>query len=195
VKKGQKSLVIDDRQAQTVSLNFYTYVENNPVMFVDPSGHSPIDRFLYSRGKLGRSGDPQMLGGGFGVRYGPTSAPYKFETHTNASSSTISGKGGRLGNQATREKNKEIADELESRGWTIIGGGGKVKEEYLPGPNGGRKGSNWVDITAQKNGKTLRVNTVDTRANGQITNREANAAHSIIQKTSGKGSKFIAIPK
>jgi hypothetical protein len=106
------------------------------------------------------------------------------------------GKGGRLGNQTTRDQNKEIAEELKTRGWSVTHGGGQgKKEEYLPGPNGSRRGSNYPDITATKNGKTLRINTVDTRANGQMTTREAKNLNSIRQKTSGKGSKTIAIPK
>ncbi|MEY9867591.1 hypothetical protein ABIE66_002970 [Peribacillus sp. B2I2] len=79
-------------------------------------------------------------------------------------------KGGRLGNDATRDQNRGIGDILESRGWRVTNGGGRAKEEYLPGPNRQRKGSNWVDITAKKGGKTLRINTVDMRKNGQMTN-------------------------
>jgi hypothetical protein len=100
--------------------------------------------------------------------------------------------GGRLGNAATQAQNKQIADYLESERWTITGGGGRMKEEYLPGLNGGTKGSNYVDITATKNGQTIRINTVDTYKNGQLTTREANAANSIDAKT---GGNIITIPK
>ena len=58
-------------------------------------------------------------------------------------------------------QNKQIADYLEDKGWKITGGGGMHKEEYLPGPNG-TKGGNYVDITAEKNGQKIRINTVDT---------------------------------
>jgi hypothetical protein len=77
----------------------------------------------------------------------------------------------------------------------VTNGGGRAKEEYLPGPNRQRKGSNWVDITAKKGGKTLRINTVDMRKNGQMTKRERKAANKIKQKTEGRGNKFLAIPK
>lgn len=100
--------------------------------------------------------------------------------------------GGRLGNAATRAQNGQIADYLESEGWEITGGGGRLKEEYLPGPNGGTKGSNYVDITATKDGQTIRINTVDTYKNGELTTREANAANLINSKT---GGNIITIPK
>ena len=71
--------------------------------------------------------------------------------------------GGRLGNAATRSQSAQIASDLESRGFTIKGGGGRLPEEYIPAPGGGRKGSTYVDITAERDGKTVRVQTVDTR--------------------------------
>ena len=102
--------------------------------------------------------------------------------------------GGRLGSDATRAKNATIATELEQRGWTVTGGGGRVKEEYLPALDGGRKGSNYVDITATKGGRTLRINTVDTMADGVTpTSREATAAARIREKTAG--DHLLLIPK
>src|SRR5262249_10776076 len=86
--------------------------------------------------------------------------------------------GGRLGSDRTRTQVARIADELESRGWTIRGGGGQGPEEYIRGAGPGAKGSAYVDITATKNGRTLRINTVDTLADGVTpTGREqTNAA-------------------
>jgi RHS repeat-associated protein len=101
--------------------------------------------------------------------------------------------GGRLGNAATRAHVADVAAELENRGWKITGGGGMFKEEYLPGPTG-RLGSNYVDITAMKNGHTLRINTIDTLADGVTpTAREAAAAAAIRAKTPGE--HLLLIPK
>jgi RHS repeat-associated protein len=104
--------------------------------------------------------------------------------------------GGRLGKQSTRQQIDDVATEMERRGWTITNGGSgnrNFPEEYLPGPNGGRKGSSFPDITATKNGKTLRVNTVDTRADGITpTTREANNAARIRAQT---GEHVLLIPK
>lgn len=97
-----------------------------------------------------------------------------------------------MGNEATRNQNKEIADILKENGYEITGGGGYQKEEYLPGPNGKRKGSNYVDITAEKDGIHIRINTVDTYADGTPTKREMAAAKSIDLKT---GGSIILIPK
>ena len=75
--------------------------------------------------------------------------------------------GGRLGNATTRSHISSIASTLENRGYNIIGGGGRVKEEFLRPLGGGRRGGSFVDITAShpKYG-TLRINTVDTLKNG-----------------------------
>lgn len=59
--------------------------------------------------------------------------------------------GGRLGSAATRAQNAGIAADLESRGTTIIGGGGRLPEEYIPGAGPGTRGSTYVDITAVNN--------------------------------------------
>ena len=76
-----------------------------------------------------------------------------------------------------RAQNAAVADSLESRGFTIKGGGGRLPEEHLPGPGGGRQGGTFVDVTAVRDGRTVRVQTIDTRADGLTpTTREANAA-------------------
>ncbi len=112
---------------------------------------------------------------------------------SNASTTSGKNRGGRLGNEATRAQNREIADYLESQGYTIIGGGGRKPEEYLPGPDGSNKGSNYVDITAQKGETIIRINTVDVLADGKTpTKREQMAAVSISNKT---GEVMILIPK
>ena len=100
---------------------------------------------------------------------------------------------GRLGNARTQEHVAQVADEMESRGWTITHGGGRSPEEFLPGPGGGRRGSSYPDITATKNGNTLRVNTVDTYADGvTMTRREATNAARIRAQT---GDHVLTIPK
>ena len=103
-------------------------------------------------------------------------------------------KGGRLGNQTTRQHVADVAAEMESRGWNITHGGGRFPEEYLPGPGGGRLGSSFPDITATKNGRALRVNTIDTRANGVTpTTREAENAARIRSQT--PGDHLLLVPK
>jgi len=103
------------------------------------------------------------------------------------------GSKGRLGNAATRELNAAIAAELESRGFTITGGGGILPETYLKPLNGGRKGGSYPDISATKNGRDIHVNTVDTYKNGTITKREMNNAKRIRQQV--PNDHLILIPK
>ena len=101
--------------------------------------------------------------------------------------------GGRLGNEATRERVSEVAAELDRRGWKVTRNGGMFPEEYRRCPTG-RLGSNWVDITAKKNGRTLRMNTIDTLTDGLTpTKREAVALAAIRAKT--RGQHLLPIPK
>ena len=101
--------------------------------------------------------------------------------------------GGRLGSASTREHVAQVADEMEARGWEVTHGGGRGPEEYLPGPGGARNGSSYPDITVTKNGNTLRVNTVNTRADGvRMTPREAANAARIRAQT---GEHVLTIPK
>jgi uncharacterized protein RhaS with RHS repeats len=82
-------------------------------------------------------------------------------------------RGGRLGSASTRAQTEAIATELESRGYTITGGGGRRAEEFLKPLNGGRKGGSFLDITAtHPEYGTLRINTVDIYKNGLPTIRE-----------------------
>lgn len=81
--------------------------------------------------------------------------------------------GGRLGTITTRAQLTEIVAELESRGYTITGGGGVAAEEYLKPVGGGRKGGSYLDITADHpRYGTLRINTVDIYKSGLATKRE-----------------------
>jgi len=87
--------------------------------------------------------------------------------------------GGRLGSASTRAQVAQIQAELDSRGWNVTKGG-TLGEEYIPGPGGARAGSAYPDITAIKDGRILRINTIDTLSDGLTpTAREAAAAAKI----------------
>lgn len=104
--------------------------------------------------------------------------------------------GGRLGNAATRGQIDDIATALESRGYTITGGGGRRPEEFLKPLGGGRRGGSYPDITATHPiYPTLRINTVDVLKNGITpTARELkNAAR--IRSQIGQGEHLLLIPK
>ena len=101
---------------------------------------------------------------------------------------------GRLGKPSTRKHIDDVATEMEARGYTIVGGGNRLPEEFLPGPGGGRRGSSYPDITGTKDGRTLRVNTVDTRVDGITpSTREATNAARIRSQTTG--DHLLLIPK
>ena len=103
--------------------------------------------------------------------------------------------GGRLGSAATRAQNSAIADSLESRGFKVTGGGGRLPEEHLPGPGGGTKGGTFVDITAVRDGRTVRVQTIDTRADGVTPTAREAAAAARIRAQQQPRDHTVLIPK
>jgi RHS repeat-associated protein len=101
---------------------------------------------------------------------------------------------GRRGKESTRNQIEEIADNLEYRGWTVTNGARGFPEEYLSGPGGARRGSSYPDITATKNDRTLRINTVDTLKDGLRPDaRERRNALRI--RAQRPGDHLILIPK
>ena len=101
--------------------------------------------------------------------------------------------GGRLGSVETRALDKAVAEGLEREGHTVTHGAGRP-QEYIPGPGGARKGSSYPDVTAVKDGKTTRVNTVDTLKDGRtLTAREQRNANKI--KTARPHGEFRTVPK
>jgi hypothetical protein len=97
----------------------------------------------------------------------------------------IPARGGRLGNAATRAQNAKIAKDLEEKeGLDVIHGDDAGKEEYIKGKGPGTTGGTFVDITAEdpNTGRTVRVQTVDTLADGETpTSREQDAIRRILQ--------------
>jgi hypothetical protein len=75
---------------------------------------------------------------------------------------------------------------------TVTHGGGKP-QEYIPGPEGGRRGSSYPDVTATDGKKTVRVNTVDTNKNGSLTSREQRQAQKV--QTARPDDEFRTVPK
>ena len=182
-------------------LNLYEYCHNNPVAYVDPSGNKAISLCPNAENKAGADGDGKSgtPSGYYQDANGRWHRPNgQFASNAeiglpNKTTKTSNGtRGGRLGNGDTRAQNKLIADYLKSKGYIIIGGGTYRPEEYLPGPNGTHKGSNYIDVTAKKGNIIIRINTVDIDSNGKPTQRELDAASSINQKT---GGQIILIPK
>ncbi|MGD9791107.1 MAG: RHS repeat-associated core domain-containing protein [Phycisphaerales bacterium] len=92
----------------------------------------------------------------------------------------LSGSGGRWGSNSTRALNNKIALELEEQGFSVYGGAGRASEEWIPGVGGAKKGGTFVDISATNGNTTIRIQTIDTLADGITpTAREAAAAERI----------------
>jgi RHS repeat-associated protein len=106
----------------------------------------------------------------------------------------LNGSGGRWGSSATRQLNHRIATNLEGRGFRITGGAGRTMEEWIPGPGGSKKGGSFVDITATDGTRTIRIQTIDTLADGVTpTPREAAAAARI--RAAFPDDQLILFPK
>ena len=201
------------------SYNRYSYVLNNPLRYTAPTGHSWYDSIpgigpgiAEIRGNMALESQAQRAGYisyaqakqslGMGqATAGMATAPMLISRGEQAlargaaegTAETAATTGGRLGSQATRGHIADVAGKLENKGWEITGVGGKQAEEYIPGA-AGRKGSSYPDITATKNGETLRVNTIDTRAPGVTpTTREVNNAARIRSQT--PNDTLILVPK
>jgi hypothetical protein len=102
------------------------------------------------------------------------------------------GVGGRLGNAATRDQVVLIARELEARGWEITGGGGGP-EEFIPRFPGTTRGGAYPDITAVKNGRTLRINTYSSDGITATTDEAARAAN--LRSLLKPGQHLLMVPK
>jgi hypothetical protein len=103
--------------------------------------------------------------------------------------------GGRWGGYSTRAQNAEITLTALKNGYQVVGGGGLAKEEFIPasGPVSGGLGGTYVDITLQKGDSIIRVQTINTTADGEPTPGEAAAAARI--KASFPKDVLVLVPK
>lgn len=104
--------------------------------------------------------------------------------------------GGRLGNTTTRQQLHDIAQDLAQTGkYPKIEGDGHTGEEFIRGAGPGTKGGTFVDLTAKAtDGSTVRVQTVNTLANGRTpTSSEAAAAARI--RAAFPNDRLWLIPK
>jgi RHS repeat-associated protein len=106
----------------------------------------------------------------------------------------VAGLGGRLGNATTRAQISSLATDLESQGYIITDGGGEAPEEFIRGPNGGSLGGTYVDLTATNGTSTIRIQTVDTLADG-VTPTPDEAAAAARIRTAFPNDQLILIPK
>ena len=103
--------------------------------------------------------------------------------------------GGRWGGTATRQQNYAISQELEARGYSFPErpGGGLGPEEYIAGS--GSRGGTYVDITGiAPNGRTVRIQTVTTLADG-VTPTASEAAAAARIRAAFPNDKLLLVPK
>ena len=197
-----------------VSLHKYLYVNADPVNFIDPLGLSATEEGIFS--KLATRWAPaayivgrqiacvlitnaSVIAATLGydewldvaqlaetlalipcLRY-PTPKPVR----------RIPNPHGSLGGPAHRDKVQQVANELERRGFKITGGGGRMPEERLPVP--GRRAGRRPDITAEKDGRTVRVQVGKQTKGGGPVARERDALGDI-RSVQEPGDHTIFIP-
>lgn len=192
-------LSVDPLASKYPSLSPYVYVANNPIVNYDPDGRF-IDTILdvgflaydvydivstYASGSEVTTTQWAALGAdaaatlvpfatGAGVAVRAASKVDDVVKAVKAVDKAAAGKSaGRLGGKAHRETVEKVANQLKDEGHKITGGGGKMKEEYLPGTTkGSTKGGNYLDVTATKDGKTVRVQVGKKTKSGQPVSRE-----------------------
>lgn len=105
----------------------------------------------------------------------------------------IGRRGGRKGGFDTRAQNLATGNTIEANGGKVTGGFNRGPETRFPPEGGGNKGSRFSDGSAQDaQGRPFQVQTVDTDAAGNISQRELDAARDIADRS---GEPVICIAK
>jgi RHS repeat-associated protein len=186
---------LDDPQ----SLNLYGFVKNNPASRPDVDGHQEpeedLEREVRDEAEFYRrlsefSRRDQTQRAETEARNAPPLTPEQQKFFDNF----FYRSGGRPGGTPTRSQNAEIGDALESGGYKITGGAGRAPEEAIKGPDGTMKGGTYVDITATKDGHTVRVQTVTTLADGKTPTPAEQAAAQRIREAFPNDRLYL-IPK
>jgi hypothetical protein len=107
------------------------------------------------------------------------------------------GTDGPLGSSSVRTLDGKIGAYLKDEGWTVTNGGG-AKQEWIAGGGPGRTGGTAPDLKATRivngNLETVRIQTIDTLADG-ITPTAAEAAAAARIRAAFPNQKLILIPK
>ncbi len=192
-------------------VNLYAYVGNDPINAIDPTGKNAlklfIKRTIKHRGNVVEAAidvadtavtviapSSTLLERGIAIAelVSPV-APSDVKAIRNGIEAAGGALGGRKGNAATRAQNEAIGNRIENQGGTVTGGFNQGRETRFAGPNGGNRGSRFSDgSAADRDGNEFQVQTVDTRADGSLTTREANAARDIAERS---GQPVICVAK
>ena len=183
-------------------MNLYAYVANDPINAVDPTGENALKLFIKQtikhRGNIieaavdvestavtvfAPSSTPLERVVAVAELVSPV-APSDVKAAKGAIEAAGQALGGRKGGAATRAQNQAIGDRIQSSGGQVTGGLNRGSETRFSNSSGGNRGSRYSDGSAvDGNGNGFQVQTVDTRADGSLTSREANAARDIAERS------------
>lgn len=192
-------------------INLYADVGNDPVNAIDPTGENALKLFIKQtikhRGNIIEAAVD--VGGKVITVFSPLStrlermvavaelvspvAPSDVKAAKRAIEAAGQALGGRKGGAVTRAQNQVIGDRIQSRGGQVTGGLNRGSATRFSNPSGGNRGSRYSDGSAvDRNGNGFQVQTVDTRANGSLTSREAKAARDIAERS---GQPVVCVAK
>lgn len=188
---------VDYQEGDTHSFNRYAYANNNPYRYVDPNGESPLDVgfLIVDVVKLGvavYSGEGvnealvdvgmSAVGvlspvPGTGVALKSYRAAKMAKTVDKAADVARGAKRGPKTdpNAPHNAKIREVADQVEAEGGTIVAGGGRLPEQLVPTPGGSKSGRRPDILYKDCNGILCGVNVGRTKADGSPVKREQQA--------------------
>lgn len=187
--------------------NTYIYEGNDPVNKIDPSGKiafKVVKQLIKNKGDVVQT--VADVGGNIVTVISPSStslerieavislvSPVDISDVKNAKKALeASGKkfGGRKGGVDTRAQNQAIRDKINDSGGNATGGFGEKESRFS---DNGTNSTRYSDGTAtDANGNSFEVQTTDTDAAGNMTQRELDAAADIAEHTNGL---VVCVPK
>ncbi|PWK52945.1 RHS repeat domain-containing protein [Pleionea mediterranea] len=168
--------------SDTATFNRYSYVANNPYNYIDPEGESRkkpriaqqaetagftilIGMIMQAVNEPGSSGHKlgqEMQRAGQEMTPGRKGVPKKRGPKTDP-------------NAPHNKKIREVGDQIEADGGTVIAGGGRLPEQLIQTPGGNKSGRRPDVLYQDCKGNNCGVNVGKTKADGSPIKREQQA--------------------
>ncbi|WHI49544.1 RHS repeat-associated core domain-containing protein [Microbulbifer sp. MLAF003] len=167
--------VLDNVESNPMMFNRYAYANGNPYKFIDPDGEAPKNR---------DGGHAANLGGailvGLGVRTSDDELLAQGIVLPKAKGGSKAKKGAKRGpktdpNAPHNKKIREVGEQIEAEGGTVLAGGGQLKEKLIPTPGGHKSGRRPDILYKDCEGNLCGTNVGKTKADDSPIKREQQA--------------------